>query len=271
MKSMPFSVLMSVYAKEHPEYLSTCFDSLCCQTLLADEIVLVVDGPIGAQLQAVIDEYRERLPLEILPLSENVGLGRALNYGLQHCCHEWVFRMDTDDICVPERFAIQMNWIQAHSDTALVGGQVTEFTHTPRLDDKVKRVPVAHDEILAYAARRNPFNHMAVAYKKSVVLAVGGYQHHLGMEDYNLWLRILAAGYLTYNLPEILVQVRAGKEMHLRRRGLGYIGSEWQLAQLKHRLGFQAAWQAVCYFILRSSCRLLPVAAVGWLYRFLRR
>lgn len=272
MNSQPFSVLMSVYAKERPEYLAACFDSLYAQTLPADEIVLVLDGPVGENLQQVVRQYRERLPLKIVPLPENVGLGKALNQGLQHCRHEWVLRMDTDDICVPNRFALQMSFIGEHADISLVGGQIAEFEHNPQAGGStLRRVPTGYGEICRYAVRRNPFNHMAVAYRKSAVAAVGGYCHHLGMEDYNLWLRMLSAGYLADNLPEILVWARAGRAMHSRRRGMRYVHSEWRLACLKYRLGFQTAWQAGGYFLLRGGSRLLPTAVLGVLYRCLRR
>lgn len=265
-----FSILMSLYAKEQPAYLDSCLASLCAQTLPTDDIVLVLDGPIGDELQAIIRRYQARLPLHLVPLPKNEGLGRALNAGLMQCQHEWILRMDTDDVCQPNRCAQQMAYIQAHPEVVLFSGQVAEFNHDPHVLSAIKSVPTEHQAIVCYAQKRNPFNHMAMAYRKSAVLAVGGYQHHLGMEDYNLWLRLLAAGHHSHNLPDVLVHVRAGHNMHARRRGLGYIHSEWQLLQLKRQLRFQAALPAYVYFLLRSASRLLPTVALSTLYRFLR-
>ena len=104
---MKFSVLMSIYHREQPEFLRQCLQSLCAQTLAADEVVLVYDGLLTPQLEAVAKGFQAALPLKIVRLAENVGLGRALNEGLAHCSHDWVFRMDGDDICLPERFAFQ--------------------------------------------------------------------------------------------------------------------------------------------------------------------
>ena len=102
---MKFSVLMSLYIKENPQYLRECFESLVAQTHPADEIVLVFDGAVTPELEAVVSEFETKLPLNLVKLPKNLGLGKALNEGLKHCSHDWIFRMDTDDICVPDRFA----------------------------------------------------------------------------------------------------------------------------------------------------------------------
>ncbi len=109
---MKFSVLMSLYVKENPLYLRECFESLQQQTLPADEIVLVFDGPVSEGLEAIVQQFEMRLPIKTVKLAQNRGLGKALNEGLLHCSYDWVFRMDTDDICVPTRFEKQVAYIQ---------------------------------------------------------------------------------------------------------------------------------------------------------------
>lgn len=121
---MKFSVLMSLYIKENPQYLRECFESLVAQTHPADEIVLVFDGAVTPELEAVVAEFETKLPLNLVKLPKNLGLGKALNEGLKHCSHDWVFRMDTDDICVPERFAKQVAFIEQHPDTIILVGRL---------------------------------------------------------------------------------------------------------------------------------------------------
>lgn len=121
---MKFSVLMSLYIKENPQYLRECFESLVAQTHPADEIVLVFDGAVTPELEAVVSEFETKLPLNLVKLPKNLGLGKALNEGLKHCSHDWVFRMDTDDICVPERFAKQVAFIEQHPDTIISVGRL---------------------------------------------------------------------------------------------------------------------------------------------------
>lgn len=124
---MKFSVLMSLYFKEKSKYLTECFESLKNQTVQADEIVVVFDGAITPELEQVMQNFAEILPLNIVRLEQNQGLGKALNHGLTHCRNEWVFRMDTDDICIPERFEKQIAFIEQNPDTIIFGGQIAEF------------------------------------------------------------------------------------------------------------------------------------------------
>lgn len=269
--SINFSVLMSLYAKEKPEHLAQCLLSLTEQILSADEIVLVFDGEIGDELRQVVHDFSDKLPLNIVKLSKNVGLGKALNAGLQQCRHEWVFRMDTDDICVRERFQKQMDFIQKNSDIVLFGGQVLEFDENQEQADTLKSVPVENYQIKQFSQKRNPFNHMTVAYKKDIILKLGGYQHHLFMEDYNLWLRVIGAGYKVANLSDVLVYARVGNGMHARRRGWQYIQSEKQLLDLKLKLKIQPIIPAVMLFLARSFTRLLPAFLLQIIYNFLLR
>ena len=97
---MKYSVLMSLYDKENPEYLSPSLDSMFNQTVKPDEVILVLDGPINKKLQIIIDRFLNKYPntLKLVPVENNVGLGRALDIGLDHCSNELVARMDTDDI-----------------------------------------------------------------------------------------------------------------------------------------------------------------------------
>ena len=60
---MKFSVLMSLYVKENPQYLRECFESLVAQTHPADEIVLVFDGAVTPELEAVVGEVAKELRL----------------------------------------------------------------------------------------------------------------------------------------------------------------------------------------------------------------
>ncbi|MEB5851278.1 glycosyltransferase [Acinetobacter baumannii] len=270
-----FSILLSLYHKEKVEYLEKCFESIWDQqTLKPNEIVLVLDGPIGEGLTKSVEHWQQKLGniLKIVTLAENVGLGKALNEGLKHCTNEWVFRMDTDDICTPDRFSKQVAFIKENPDGVLFGGQILEFDNTPHDSAVIKTVPVTHEDIKKFAKKRCPFNHMTVAYKRSVIQELGGYQHHLFMEDYNLWLRVIGAGYKVANLPDVILYARVGNGMHARRKGLEYIKSEKQLLDLKKQLKLQNPAYANMLFLIRSAFRLLPANMLGKIYNtFLRK
>ena len=272
---MLFSVLLSLYHRENLEYLNECLNSIWTeQTVKPEQIVLVLDGPIGEALSKVVDEWETKLGKAFtkVVLKKNVGLGKALNEGLKHCSNEWVFRMDTDDICRPDRFEKQIQFIQSNPNVVVVGGQILEFDQTPDDSAVIKTVPTAHEDIKKFAQKRCPFNHMTVAYKKSVITELGGYQHHLFMEDYNLWLRVIGAGYKVANLPDVILYARVGNGMHARRKGYEYIKSEKQLLKLKKELKLQSPIHANILFLLRSSFRLLPSSLLGKIYNtFLRK
>lgn len=270
-----FSILLSLYHKEKPEYLEKCFESIWDQqTLKPTEIVLVLDGPVGEELTKCVENWQQKLgnTLKVLPLVENIGLGKALNEGLKHCSNEWVFRMDTDDICKVDRFEKQIQFIKENPDVVLFGGQILEFDQTPNDSTVIKSVPTTHTDIKKFAQKRCPFNHMTVAYKRSVIQELGGYQHHLFMEDYNLWLRVIGAGYKVANLPDVILFARVGNGMHARRKGLEYIKSEKKLLDLKKELKLQHPIHANMLFLIRSIFRLLPSTMLGKIYNnFLRK
>lgn len=267
---MQFSVLMSLYHKENPQFLYESLESLQNQTRPADEIVLVFDGAITPELEAVVQKFKQNLPLVEVRLPQNRGLGKALNEGLLHCSHEWVFRMDTDDICVPERFEKQVAFIQENPDIVIFGGQIAEFGHS--IDDIVsyRRVPTDRNALIRFTQKRCPFNHMTVAYKKSAVLACGGYEDL--QEDYYLWIKLIARYPQAANLPDMLVYARVGNGMVSRRRGLAHAKAEWRLFKLKHGLGLQSWPAGFVTFLLRVIPRLLPTSLLTPIYyRLLRK
>ncbi len=270
-----FSILMSLYHKENPNALEQCFQSIWQnQTVKPSEIVLVLDGPIGSELSQCVDKWQFQIGrfLKILPLEDNVGLGKALNLGLEHCSNEWVFRMDTDDICKVDRFEKQIQFIKENPDVVLFSGQILEFNEDPLDANILKSVPTTYSDIVKFSQIRSPFNHMTVAYKKSVIEKVGGYQHHMYMEDYNLWLRVIGAGYKVGNHTDVLLFARVGNGMHARRKGYEYIKSEIQLLNLKKDLKLQNSLQANILFLIRSAFRLMPANLLGKVYNtFLRK
>ena len=268
---MNFSVLISLYHKEKPEFLKECLESLKIQTLQATEIIMVFDGVVTTELEKVVMQYTSILPIKIIRLPQNVGLGKALNEGLKHCSYNWIFRMDTDDICLPKRFEKQVEFIKQHSNVVLFSGHIAEFSDDKTIITGYRKVPIGDKNIRKYAILRSPFNHMTVAFRKDIIESVGGYQHHLFLEDYNLWLRVIAQGYEVGNIDEVLLLARVGNGMVARRRGKEYIKGEWQLFKLKRRLKLQNICFNLFIFILRVSMRVLPTNILKIVYKYLRK
>jgi glycosyltransferase, family 2 len=248
-----------------------CLESLKKQTVQATEIVMVFDGVVTHELEEMVIQYSSILPIEIIRLPQNVGLGKALNEGLKHCSHNWVFRMDTDDICLPNRFERQVAFIEQHPKVVLFSGHIAEFSDNKTIITGYRKVPIGNENIKQYALSRSPFNHMTVAFRKDIIEAVGGYQHHLFLEDYNLWLRIIAQEYEVGNINEVLLLARAGSNMVARRRGMNYIKGEWKLFNLKRKLKVQNIFSGFFIFLLRVIPRMLPTRILKALYKYLRK
>lgn len=218
-----FSVLMSVYYKEKPEYLDECLYSLINQTVKAGEWVIVHDGPITAELQAVIDKYKENenTAVKEVFLEKNMGLGIALSQGIYECSYDMVARMDTDDIAVPERFELQLKAFE-ENDIDICGGYIIEFESDPDNPVSERIVPLTHDEIVRYQKRRSAFNHMTVMFKKSKVIESGNYKDCPLMEDDMLWVDMILHGAKMMNVDKYLCYVRTNRDMIARRGGLKY-------------------------------------------------
>lgn len=262
-----YSVLMSVYHKEKPEYLKQAIASIQAQTLPTDDFVLVCDGPLNDALDAVIAKKQREMgeTLNVVRLSKNGGLGNALNEGIKHCKNELVARMDSDDIAYQNRCEKQIAVFYTHPEVSVCSGIVEEFTSTPDVVDAKRVPPEAHEEIVEFAKKRNPFNHPCVMYKKSAVEAVGSYQDFYLLEDYYLWLRMLMAGYQGYNIQEPLLHMRAGSDMYLRRAGWKYARTQARLFKFMKSQGFIGEGQYIKSCVIRSGSALAP----NWLRKLM--
>lgn len=263
-----FSVLISVYHKENPDWLAQSLDSVFDQTLPPDEVVVVKDGPLTQALDAVLDEYSAKYPaLKLVPLPENRGLGMALNEGLKHCSHELVARMDTDDVCKPTRFERQLEVLVRNPDIDCVGTWIDEFTEIPEHVIATRRLPKNHAEIVDYAKTRSPMNHPSVVFRKSAILKAGGYMHFPLFEDYWLWVRMLVAGCRFVNIPESLVLMRVSPDMYRRRGGVRYVHDEWRLQREFRRMNFISGSEMVRNMSIRTAVRLSPNSLRALLYK----
>ncbi len=271
---MNFSVLVSVYRKDCPDYFKKALRSISIhQSLRPSEIILVVDGPVPDDLNTTIIALVHEIPyLTVIRLQENVGLGKALNIGMTHVSNELVARMDSDDISSPNRFELQVNFMLRHPEIAVCGGQISEFIGTPDNVVAYRNVPITPEGCRDYYRDRDPLNHMTVMLRKSAVMSVGNYQPWHLDEDTYLWGRLLEHGYKISNLPEILVNVRVGVEMYARRGGWRYFKSD--IGILKWKLDHKLTGRG--RFLYNYSIRfivqvLMPNKIRGWVFRKLLR
>lgn len=266
---MNFSVLLSVYKKENPIYFRQALESIIKQSILPTEIVVVKDGELTADLERICNQFLEKYDklFRVIPLKQNVGLGMALQIGVQECKYDIIARMDTDDIAKPERFAIQLKEFEQDEELAIIGSSIEEFSTTIDNIESIRSVPLSHEKIKKYAKKRNPFNHMTVMFRKNAVLDVGNYQSIHLSEDYYLWYRLLNKGYKAKNLPQSLVYARVNRNTFQRRGGIKYFLHELKLQRIFYENHFISLYEFIQNIFIRAIVRIIPNELRGYFYR----
>lgn len=228
-EDIKFSVSMCVYAGDNAQWFETAIQSVFNQTLIPNEVVLVVDGPVPDELNVVILKLAKKDNFKAIRLETNQGHGIARKVGLDNCTNEFVAIMDADDICTRNRFEKQIEAFCNYPDSDVVGGMITEFIDTPDNIVGKRIVPLEDSEIKEYMQRRCPMNLVTVMFKKSLIEKVGGFIDWYCEEDYYLWLRMALANMKFRNVDDVLVNVRVGNGMYQRRGGVKYFKSEAKL------------------------------------------
>jgi glycosyltransferase involved in cell wall biosynthesis len=269
MRYPEFTVLMCVYDGDDAALFQRALASIFANTLQPAAVVLVMDGPVNGLLGAVIDEFKAFASLKVVLNDEPLGFASALNKGIAQVETEWIVRADADDINLPTRFALLADRMQ--EDIDLVGSFVAEMDEAGKAY-AVRSVPLQHDDIRSYLARRNPFNHMSVAYRCNLVRRCGGYPHIPVREDYGLWASMLAKGARCENIDTILVHASAGEKLYRRRRGWRSFLAEYQLQRHLLRCGVTTVVRAIIFGTLRGVVLTMPSTAIARVYRiFLRQ
>ncbi len=234
---MKFSVLMSVYKNDNADYLERAVESVTInQTVKPAQLVLVKDGPVSDPIDTAIQKMQERLKsagieFTVIPKPKNEGLAAALNTGLKNCRYEYVARMDSDDVAVPERFELQLGYIAEHPEASVLGGGIAEFETDEKKQTQTRIVPEKHSDIVEMLKTRNAMNHVTVFYKKADIIGLGGYSEDFGkLEDYKLWVDAVSAGLELHNISEICVNVRVGEGFIERRSNKREI-QDWDMLQ----------------------------------------
>jgi glycosyltransferase involved in cell wall biosynthesis len=267
-----FAVLMALYYKDDPILFSKAVRSIFDNTIKPNEVVIVVDGPIGMNLESEIAQLvSEFKTIQIIRLAKNQGLANALNIGLKEIKQPWVVRADADDLNLPHRFETLANLVSQSPELTLVGSAILEVEKNgnPLM---IRVLPESDAQIRQFAKRRNPFNHMSVAYQRQCILDVGGYPEVFLKEDYALWCRLLKSRYPVANTKEILVHATAGEDLYRRRGGWKYAKSEWDLQKTLVECHLKGRISAIVDGLSRSIVFLAPPSFRAFIYKtFLRK
>ena len=207
---MTFSLLQSVYKKDNPNFLSQSLQSIADNTVLPDSIVLIKDGNLPSELENVISEWQEKLPLKVVGYEKNQGLAHALNYGLQFVETDLVARMDSDDIAYPDRFEKQLAQFESDESLQILGGGIEEFyiDSFGNENRKIRLYPKYSAKKSKSLYRGTPIAHPTVMMKTSLLKEFKYSENTKCNEDIDLWFRLLTAGYVIRTLQEPIVHFR---------------------------------------------------------------
>ena len=268
-KTIEFSVLMSVYSKDNPVYLIQSLDSLVCQTLMPNEVVVVKDGLLSVELNLVIDDFKSRYPnlFKIVSIPNNTGLANALNVGLKVVKNDIIARMDSDDISFANRFEIQIKHMQ-DNNLDIVGGQIVEFSNDIKDVISVRKVPINHEGIVEFMKFRSPFSHPTIVCRKKCYDILNGYDINIFPEDYDFFVRAYLYGFKFGNVNENILFFRLGANLSVaikRRWGLSYAINEIKLYRKFLKIGFFNYKDYLKVLLFKVPLRVLPFR----LYRFI--
>ena len=266
MSNIKFSVLMSIYKNDKPEFVKLAIDSILNQTLRPNQYVIMVDGPICDELKELLLAYEKNEKIIDLHFREkNLGLGLTLNEGLNYCNYDYVARMDADDYSLPTRFEKQINYLENNRNISVVGSVIKEFSKDIDDANLLRKVPEHHDEIIKVAKKRNPFNHPSVIFKKKDVINVGSYKNVRNLQDYFLWVDLIINGYKGYNIQEPLVYMRADENLFKRRSGKKYVKIQVDLLKYMKNKRFINSIEYIKAKIIRTCSGYAP----NWLRQFM--
>ena len=270
---MKYSVLMTVYIKDNPEWLKTAIAGMLAQTLPPSEFVIVKDGAITEELNSVLSGYVRENPelFKILALEENCGAGVASNFGVLNCTFDYIARMDADDYCTPERIEKQFEVFKNNEKLGAVGCLVDEFIGDAGNITSHVMLPEKHEDVVKFAKKRCPIRHPALLIKKEALINSGNYANLRIGEDYDVAVKLIISGYELYNIQKVYVYMRTSADFFKRRGGLKYLKKIYKLKKHFRKTGFYSRRDFIKSFAPHAVVCLMPNGLRDLIYRkFLR-
>lgn len=206
MSSPVLSVIMPVYNAE--KYVYEAIDSILKQTFTDFELLIFDDCSTDSSREIILSFQDSRIRLTNSPV--NTGYVKHLNDGLMQARGQYIARMDADDIAAPDRFFLQLHYLQQHAEVAACGSWI-EFIGSKQ---GILEYPEDHLHILTQLlVFGNAMAHPSIMLRTSVLT-----RHHLSYdaslepaEDYDLWNRISDVGQL-HNIPQVLLKYRVHEQ-----------------------------------------------------------
>jgi len=263
MSSPLVSVVMPVL-NPHPVYFPQAVESVLNQTL-TDLELLVVEAPSQRSAGDYLAKYAD-LRVRHLRLDGPTTLVAQRNCGLAEARSELVALMDADDVCEPDRLAVQVEFMMNHPETTVLGSEIQIIDAQGRLRG-YREYPRDHEAIVAAMPSFNPIAQPSVMLRKSRVLAAGGYLYSRfpATEDYELWCRLAVHGERFANLPRPLLRYRIHPDGAKTSMLRGILRGTLEVKEMywRGRMGWALRFRRLA----ERALLLLPPSLVLWLFR----
>ncbi len=252
--SKTISIISGIYNCE--DTLGEAIDSILAQTITDWEWILCDDASVD-NTYAVAKEYVERYPDKFILIKneQNMGLNYTLNRCLEHAKGKYIARMDGDDVCSPERFAVELAALESEPDIAIVSTDMEFFDETGTWG---RISHPEHPESKDFL-HGSPFCHAPCMVRKEAYDAVGGYsvdKKLLRVEDYHLWIKMYKQGFKGKNIGQPLYKMRDDRNAYSRRKFKYRINESYVRLLLVKEL--KLPWYTAVYALRPVIVGLLP-------------
>lgn len=254
----PISIVLNVWKRDKPSSLTRSLNSINKQNHLPDEVIVVIDGPIGSDLKGVISKFVKKsdIAVKLIQLPTTAGLWNARNQGIAVAKNELIALHDADDVMHPDRLSAQIFQIQTDEVDVLESPVFVFDSDTGKISGL--RCFDTGESFLKKMLQKNIVNHSSVMLRRSAVISVGGYRKVFLAEDYDLWLRLLKAGFKFSTTESVLQALSVDENFIKRRGGLKFIFSEILLHRIVRSFNELSFFRSYLRLFIRLAFRLSP-------------
>lgn len=268
------TAVMATYFGDQKDHLRSSIGSIFAQSVMPDEIVIVLDGVVPDENLSVINSYKEHnkdVRFKVISLDQSIGPGGARNVAVQNSTNPLIAIFDADDISLCHRIQVQSDYMHRHRNVSMLSSYEAEF-EDGREDHitSYKTVPLGHIEIRKKIVWRCCILNSSLMIRKDVFLNAGGYPTFRHHEDWLLFIRVLRAGGVAANIPQVLVKFRTSQAQRIRRGGGKRIKNDIAVAWDCFCAGDYGFFRMIMVVMAWIPFRLCPASLKKLVYSLVR-
>ena len=204
------SVVMS-FCDEPLQWLRLAVDSILCQTLRDFELIAVCDNPLFSEGIAYMEETARNDSRVIFLINDsNLGPTRSFNIAISIAKGKYIARMDADDISLPERFEMQVKYLDDHPEVSVCATDAHNIDENGKI---TRRRRYRNKRNQALIAISNFMAHPSVMFRNSLLQERNPIynEEYIYSQDYELWQFLILKGHRFHTLDSVLLLYRKSK------------------------------------------------------------